>query len=195
MKPETDSNVMSRCQCGCPEVSLAWADCLSLIVCDVVFCVYVCVCTCVGASALSLSQLFVYTAGLQRVEGFAGSCYCICAPPKTWTLHFLLCSLNWPQCIRLQASFIYLFILIPDLNPTLAFLYCWQGFSADAGVLWSVGAPLTLLLGSISAPGRPLSCLRSLVRNWEWGRDWSRSRGSSDNAYVNQISQEWISCV
>lgn len=160
-------------------------------------CMCVCVCTCVGASALSLSQLFVYAAGLQRVEGFAGSCYCIRAPPKTWTLHFLLCSLNWPQCIRLQASFIYLFILIPDLNPTLAFLYCWQGFSAerDAGVLWSVGAPLTLLLGSISAPGKPLSCLRSLVRNWEWGRDWSRSSGSSDNAYVNQISQEWISCV
>lgn len=58
MKPETDSNVMSLCQCGCPEVSLAWADCLTLIAC---VCVCVCgFCACVSASALlCLSCLFM----------------------------------------------------------------------------------------------------------------------------------------
>lgn len=43
MKRETRSYAMSLCQCGCPEVSLAWADHLPLIAC---LCVLVCVCVC-----------------------------------------------------------------------------------------------------------------------------------------------------
>ena len=54
--------------------------CVSVIVCG-----FLCVCRCLCPAP---SQLFVYAAGLGRVQGFAGSCYWIPVPPKTWTLRF-----------------------------------------------------------------------------------------------------------
>lgn len=63
--------------------SPAWADCLPLIAC-----LSVCVCGfCVGASALlCLGCLFTLQASGE--QSFAGSCYCIPAPPKSRTLRF-----------------------------------------------------------------------------------------------------------
>lgn len=121
MKAETDSNVMSLCQCGCPEVSLAWADCLTLIAC-----LSVCVrfSACVGASALlCLSCLFT-------LQG-SGEYRALLDPVTVSPLH--------PKP-RPSAPFVlpewslYLFagfgFLIPDFNPTLTFLYCCQRFMA-----------------------------------------------------------------
>lgn len=110
MKPETDSNVMSWCQCGCPEVSLAWADCLSLIVCDVVFCVYVCVCVhvCRCLCPVSVSAVCLRC----RAPESRGLCWILLLYPRSTqnldpTLSFVLLEL---APVYTLAGFFYLFI-------------------------------------------------------------------------------------
>lgn len=189
MKPETDSNVMSRCQCACPEVSLSpsrgpRADCLSVCVRGLGS-----ACRCLSPV---LPQLFVYAAGPGRQRRSAGSCHCICAPPKVYTL-CLFCA----PSLCIQGFLLSLLILDFILALTLFLTAVRDLWQAECGCLLKAGCSLTLLSGPISAPEGLLNCPRFSVRKraskGQEARGWVVGR--SNNACPNQISQEWISCV
>lgn len=141
---------MSLCQCGCPEVSLAWADCLTLIACVRVPVPLPC----------SVSAVCLRCRAIGREWGFAGSCYCIPAPPKVWTLRFF--------CVPSMLLF-FCFFFIPNCNLILAsysfffFTTVRDVWRADCGCLLKAGCSLKLLLGPISAPEGLLNCPRFSV--------------------------------
>lgn len=188
MKPETDSNVMSRCQCGCPKVSLSpcrrpRADCLS-------------VCAWFRERvSVPLPCSFSAVCLRCRVWETTGLCWIL-------SLHLrstqsldpvpLLCSLTTFEGFLLSLLILN-FILALTLFLT-AVRDLWQ---VECGCLLKAGCSLTLLSGPVSAPEGLLNCPRFSVR--KRARKGQEARGAvvglSNNACPNQISQEWISCV
>lgn len=142
---------------GCPQVKLAqpgqtaslW---LPVSVCEIV-CGFCCVCRCLCPA---LDQLFVYAAGLRREQGFAGSCYCIPAPPKIWSPSSF-CARSLILCLHLHG--------LVFLNPGFQ---CHFNLSLRLSQIYSclikAGCSLTLILALVSAPLGLLNCPRSSGR-------------------------------
>ena len=121
---------------------------------------------CVGASALlCLGCLFTLQASGEH--SFAGSCYCIPAPPRIRTLRFF-CAPWMAPVYTCSSSGFFFFALIPHLNPTLTFLVRCQRFMTDWMLLpFSSWMRPDTSLGPISAPEGQLNCQRSSTRNEE----------------------------